>query len=166
MTINLKGINRQSIRLKGYDYASDGVYYITICTQDRMMCFGEIVDGEIHLSNLGEMVHRAWCEIPKFDSRISLDEFIVMPNHLHGIIVIDSDGYRARDCGGGRGWDPAPTIPIHRHRVGRWRATGFAVRFQRPLIKPCVSFSDTRLSDSDSPQALQHTALLGSRKIR
>lgn len=86
MAINLP--KRKSIRLKQYDYASAGWYYVTICTQNRECIFGEIVDGGLILNQAGEMVNRWLVKIPERFANIQLDEFQIMPNHIHAIIVI------------------------------------------------------------------------------
>jgi putative transposase len=78
----------ESTRLKGWDYRSTGYYFVTICTQNREHFFGEVADGIIRLSSIGETAARFWAEIPSHHTRVELDEFIVMPNHVHGIIVI------------------------------------------------------------------------------
>jgi len=78
--------HRRSIRLPGYDYTSPGAYFITICTQDRQCLFGEIADGKVVLNAAGEMVEAVWNGLPDRFPEISTDEFIVMPNHFHGII--------------------------------------------------------------------------------
>jgi putative transposase len=80
--------DRKSIRLKEYDYSSPGEYFITICTYDRKCIFGEIINEDMRLSKEGKIVKRYWMEIPDHYENIELDEFIVMPNHVHGIIII------------------------------------------------------------------------------
>lgn len=80
---------RPSIRLKEYNYSQPGEYFIKICTHNRECLFGEIVDGETRLSSPGEIVHRCWNEIPSHFPNVELDAFIVMPNHVHGIIIIN-----------------------------------------------------------------------------
>lgn len=80
--------HRRSIRLKGYDYSSEGAYYVTIVTQDRVFLFGEIVDGEMHLNEYGEIVQKWWNEIPNHFPNVELGAFVIMPNHIHGIIFI------------------------------------------------------------------------------
>lgn len=80
--------HRRSIRLKDYDYARAGYYFVTICTQNREHLFAEIIDGEMILNDAGKMVKRLWYEIPHDFSNINLHEFIIMPNHIHGIIEI------------------------------------------------------------------------------
>jgi putative transposase len=80
-----------SIRLKGYDYAQAGAYFVTICTQGRECLFGEIVDDEMQLSDVGRMVQTAWSELPDHYPGVETDAFVVMPNHIHGIIILTSD---------------------------------------------------------------------------
>jgi REP element-mobilizing transposase RayT len=80
--------HRRSIRLKGYDYSQAGLYYITICTQNRQNLFGEINVGQMKLNDAGLMVATIWNEIPEHYSGFGVHEFIVMPNHIHGIIEI------------------------------------------------------------------------------
>ena len=78
--------HRRSIRLKGYDYSQAGLYFITICTQNRLCLFGEIENGEMILNNAGIMIEHQWQELIYHFDNIKLHEFIVMPNHFHGII--------------------------------------------------------------------------------
>jgi putative transposase len=82
-------------RLKDWDYSAVGWYFITICTGARIPFFGDIEDGDVHRSPLGEITLRYWLEIPNHFSQVSVDEFVVMPNHVHGIIVIDAPEIRA-----------------------------------------------------------------------
>ena len=94
------------IRLSMFDYATAGAYFVTVCVQERRCLFGEVRGAIMHLSTAGEMIRDAWCDLPRFDPRIQLDEFIVMPNHLHGIIVLDDTvSFRA-------GTRPAPTVSL------------------------------------------------------
>jgi len=82
--------HRRSIRLKNYDYSQSGLYFITICAQNRCCLFGEIVDGAMILNDAGQMVHDQWIILPNRFNRVELHEFIVMPNHFHGIIELVS----------------------------------------------------------------------------
>ncbi len=82
--------NRHSIRLKGYDYSQEGAYFITIVCQDRADRFGEIVDGRMILNDAGRMVESVWNDIPHFYPGALIDSHIVMPNHFHGIIIINN----------------------------------------------------------------------------
>lgn len=81
---------RRSIRLKNYDYSQSGLYFITICAQNRCCLFGEIVDGAMILNDAGQMVYDQWAILPNRFNRVELHEFIVMPNHFHGIIELVS----------------------------------------------------------------------------
>jgi REP element-mobilizing transposase RayT len=76
------------MRLGGYDYASDGAYFITIVTHDREALFGSVVDGEMVLNDFGRIVESTWYDLVNHNANIGLDDFVVMPNHIHGIIVI------------------------------------------------------------------------------
>jgi len=81
--------HRRSIRLKGYDYSQAGAYYVTMCTQNRECLFGEIVNGKMRLNEYGQIVQQCWMEIPQHYQNVQLDEYVVMPNHVHGIIIIN-----------------------------------------------------------------------------
>jgi REP element-mobilizing transposase RayT len=80
--------HRQTIRLKGYDYGSAGLYFITLCTHNRAMLFGHIENGQMVLNAAGQIANQCWFEIPNHYPNIVLHEFVVMPNHIHGIIQI------------------------------------------------------------------------------
>lgn len=79
---------RKTIRLNGYDYSQAGLYFITVCTQNRLCLFGGIENGEMILNDAGRMIHHQWEELAHRFDPIRLHEFIVMPNHFHGIIEI------------------------------------------------------------------------------
>lgn len=79
----------ESSRLKNWDYGSNAAYFVTICTQDREHYFGEITNGVMQLSEIGLMADKYWLEIPEHFPFVELDEYVVMPNHVHGIIVIN-----------------------------------------------------------------------------
>ena len=80
----------ESARLKGWDYSSNGGYYITICVNNRESVFGEVTNGEMILSDLGNIAGNCWREIPHHFPFVKLDEYVVMPDHVHGIIFIDN----------------------------------------------------------------------------
>ncbi len=82
--------HRRSIRLKGYDYSQAGAYFITICCQDRACLFGKIADGRMVLNDAGKIANECWLQIPEHFPKVILHEHIVMPNHVHGIIELDS----------------------------------------------------------------------------
>ena len=80
--------HRRSIRLKGYDYSQAGLYFITICLQDRKCLFGEIENGEMILNEFGMMAYQQWEKLPERFTNMVLDVFQIMPNHMHGIIML------------------------------------------------------------------------------
>ena len=93
MNYKLEKHHRRSIRLKGYDYTREGAYYFTICCHQRRCLLGEIKDGVMHLNLIGTTVKAVWDSLPRHFPLIELDAFVIMPNHVHGIIVItDSTG--------------------------------------------------------------------------
>lgn len=82
--------HRRSIRLRGYDYSRAGAYFATICTQKRECLFGEIRDGAMWLNAARRILQVAWDALPDHYSHVDLDARVIMPNHVHGIIVLDS----------------------------------------------------------------------------
>ena len=88
--------NRQSTRLKKYDYSEPGVYFVTVCTHERQELFGSIEEGEMRLNHYGKIVNECWHEIPAHFPFVTLDEFGVMPDHAHGIIDIHDRGQNTR----------------------------------------------------------------------
>jgi len=80
--------HRRSIRLKDYDYSQEGGYFITICTFNRECLFGDVVNGQMCLNEIGRVVVDEWTSSGRIRKEIGLDEFIVMPNHLHGVVII------------------------------------------------------------------------------
>ena len=105
MKYNRKIHHRRSIRLKGYDYSSPGSYFVTICAQNRDCIFGEINNEKMVLNEYGKTVEFTWYDLLNHVANIELDEFIVMPNHFHGIINIIV----------GAGSEPAPTDNRNQH---------------------------------------------------
>lgn len=83
--------DRQSVRLKGYDYSLPGVYFVTIDTKNYESYFGEVEKGKVKLSEMGKIANQFWRKIPAHYPSVQLDEFIVMPNHLHGVLLLDLD---------------------------------------------------------------------------
>lgn len=79
----------KSARLPNWDYGSNGMYFITICTQNREHFFGDIIDGKMQLNEIGELAQKYWNEIPQHFPFVKLGEFVVMPNHTHGILIIN-----------------------------------------------------------------------------
>jgi len=103
MTYNPAKHHRRSIRLKGYDYSQTGLYFITICCQDRICRFGHIENGEMMLNEYGQIAHNEWAKLPERFPNVELDVFQIMPNHTHGIIILT-------DIPVGAGFTPAQDI--------------------------------------------------------
>ena len=87
--ININFPKRKRIRLYEYNYSSDGDYFVTICTKDRQEFFGEIRNGIMGLNEFGCIAAECWQEIPKYFKNVQLYDWVIMPNHVHGILVID-----------------------------------------------------------------------------
>jgi len=81
-------LNRKSNRLRNFDYSEGGYYYVTICTKDKKQYFGEIINGKMNFNKCGRVARKRWLEIPIHYENVDIDLFIIMPNHIHGIIII------------------------------------------------------------------------------
>ena len=88
MTYNPEQHHRRSIRLKNYDYRLEGAYFVTICTKDKECILGTIHDGTMYPNEIGKTIQSVWDDLPSRFPNILLDYFVIMPNHVHGIIVI------------------------------------------------------------------------------
>jgi REP element-mobilizing transposase RayT len=111
MKSDLQKHNRRSIRLKGYDYTQEGAYYITIVTYRRQHLFGEVVNGGMLLNELGQIARTEWFKTAELRPYVELhdDAFVVMPNHVHGIIWIkNNEMYGHGDA-----------VPVQRERFGK-----------------------------------------------
>ena len=102
MAYDSEAHHRSSARLKTFDYRSNAAYFITVCANVRTNVFGEIVDGEMRLNGAGKMIQQKWLEMPASFPVLILDEFMVMPDHMHMIVGLDaSEGeHRVRPYGG------------------------------------------------------------------
>ena len=101
--------HRRSIRLKGYEYSRAGAYFVTLCAQDRACLFGEVVDYESRWNDAGRMIQAVWDEMPDHYPGVETDAFVVMPNHIHGIIILAARG--AGDRGQPQGVAPTAISP-------------------------------------------------------
>jgi REP element-mobilizing transposase RayT len=95
---------RRSLRLKGYDYSQAGAYFVTICAHDKACLFGEVIGNEMKMNELGLKVQTVWDELPVHYPHVAMDAFVVMPNHVHGVVVLRADEV-------GAGLKPARTEP-------------------------------------------------------
>jgi putative transposase len=98
--------NRKPIRLRQHDYSSLGMYFITICTYQKKCLFGAISEGAMTLNKFGKIAQDNWLKISQRFANVQLDEFVIMPNHLHGIIFISDELHNCNKAGA----SPAPTV--------------------------------------------------------
>jgi REP element-mobilizing transposase RayT len=134
MTYDPDRHHRRSNRLRGYDYSRAGAYFVTSCTRTRECLFGEVRDGQMHLNDLGHIVAESWIWLADQYAHVDLDAYVVMPNHIHGIIVLSADGSGAVGTSDspagdsqGRGGSrtaptpdaPGPTVAPKRKPLGR-----------------------------------------------
>ena len=147
--------HRRSIRLQGYDYSQAGAYFVTICTQNRECLFGDIVNGEMRLNEVGRVVESVWDGLPGHYAHVELDAMVIMPNHFHGVIVltpvgagdvgagdVGAGGVRAGDVRAGdvragdvrAGLKPAPTPTAVRHGLSE-------------IVRALKTFSSRRINE-------------------
>jgi putative transposase len=81
--------SRKLNRKRSYNYSNSGIYFVTFCTKNRMSWFGEISNKRMCLNNLGHIANEYWLEIPQYYKNVKIDEFIIMPDHVHGIVIIE-----------------------------------------------------------------------------
>jgi REP element-mobilizing transposase RayT len=173
--------HRHSIRLPDYDYTQDGVYFVTICAYNRDCIFGHILDGEMRLNGWGGIVQEEWLRTAVLRPYVILDEFVVMPNHFHGIVIISrhNDETAGSSVGARRALPlrnpeppvqmPAPGKPIARSlgiivgsfksavtkRINEERGTPGAIVWQRNyyehIIQDEESLNATRLYIQTNP---------------
>ena len=126
--------HRRSIRLKNYDYSQAGAYFVTTVTRTRACVFGEVVNGEMQLNDFGRIVQTVWNELPNHYSGMECDAFVVIPNHVHGIVVLN-------DLPVGAGFKPAPTRTGINHRLAE-------------IVRAFKTFSSRRVNDLRKTQGL------------
>ena len=163
--------HRRSIRLKGYDYTQNGAYFVTICTWHRQNLFGDIVSGEMQLSRNGEIIESYWDNLIKHHRHVELDQFVIMPNHVHGIIVLtDSQVIANNDLSGRlnqlrpqrhgipeiiRGFKTFSARSINRHR----KLTGVSVwqrGYYEHIIRSQESLQRIREYIINNPMSWEH----------
>jgi REP element-mobilizing transposase RayT len=94
----------ESARLKGYDYSSPGEYFVTICAGGKVECFGDVVDGEMNRNDVGEIVAEEWQRTQEIRKNVVLDEWVVVPNHFHGIVCIIEHASVETHCNASLQW--------------------------------------------------------------
>lgn len=120
---------RRSTRLPNYDYTQPGGYFVTICTKNRLSILGHINQGEMILSSTGSIIHECWNRLQKHFTLIELDSFIVMPNHIHGILIIKGRGEASGYTETTTNVTQAPDAsPLHRPRGTVKRSLGAIIQ--------------------------------------
>lgn len=127
MKYNPNQHHRTSTRLRHYDYSSAGAYFVTLCTFQKQQLFGEIVEGEMVLNEIGSIVHFEWKQTEVIRPTIVMDVFVVMPNHLHGIVIFENNHSTINDVNDNVG--AYSCAPLHHPRrslgsfVSQFKAT-------------------------------------------
>jgi REP element-mobilizing transposase RayT len=127
--------HRRSIRLKDFDYSNPGGYFVTICASNRKYLFGKIANSKMQLNKTGKMIKLVWNELPQNYPGVNTDIFVVMPNHIHGIIVLTPVGAGPCACpGGGQPQGVVPTIPSTRASYDNGQPRGVAPTMLLPDV--------------------------------
>jgi REP element-mobilizing transposase RayT len=130
--------HRRSIRLAGYDYSRPGAYFVTICTEDRECLFGEIIAGEMRLNDAGAIALAVWNDLPMHYAHVQLERFVIMPNHVHGIIILTDDVAVV-----GAGLKPAPTQSVPTDAA----TTGVRRHGLPEIVRAFKTFSARRINE-------------------
>lgn len=157
--------HRRSIRLPGYDYGQPGAYFVTIITQDRAPVMGKIVDGVMLLSPLGQIVEACWKRLPSHFARVTLDAFVVMPDHFHGLLILEAAevSTAAHADGKIRGTRPESLAAVVQNfkavstrRVNRTRGSAGSPFWQRNyyerIVAHTIAFQRVRRYIIENPQ--------------
>lgn len=128
---NPKIHHRHSIRLQGYDYSQEGLYFITICVKNRKCIFGNIINGEMILNDYGKIIEETWLDLPNHNPHIIPNTFCIMPNHIHAIIEITVHV--------GAGSKPAQNAPFPNHGLSE-------------IIRQFKTFSSRRINQLSGKQ--------------
>jgi len=149
---------RKHARLREYDYSTPAAYYVTICTFDKRMIFGNVTDGHVHPSTLGQVAIEWWNEIPSMWPGVELDAFVLMPNHIHGILNIIEAPTKQPKLGRMVSWYKAAVTKANRRRGGDpnaviWQSKFYdhVVRDERDLerIRAYIAFNPGRWSEDE-----------------
>jgi len=137
--------HRQSTRLRGYDYSSQGGYFVTICVENREPLLGEVIGGQMIANDVGDIVYETWQDLPTRFPTVVLDAFIVMPNHVHGIVFLTGE----------TGATEAPSLGL----VMRAFKSISAIKCNRHLQRSGASFWQSRFHDRIIRDEKAHDAI-------
>lgn len=131
---------KNSLRLKGYDYSYHGAYFVAMVTKTRQFIFGEIIDSEMVINDLGKIVNDVWLDLPNHYN-IYLDEFVIMPNHVHGIIWINDGGLQNSEIKNHIVVDAVGAVhepPLRANELRRGQSTNSDVAERRRMLIPQI----------------------------
>jgi hypothetical protein len=111
----------ESQRLRDWDYDEPAWYFVTICTHGRRPYFGQVIGGEVDLSAGGKIVAEEWLKTPKIRTHVALDEFVIMPNHLHGILVIEHKALAPPKTKTPPGTEKTPRRGVSTNALAAWK---------------------------------------------
>ena len=172
MTLYRSKYRVDSTRLRDWDYSSTGWYFITVCTKNRVLLFGDIDDGAMRLSPVGEIVADEWRRTEQIRQNVTLDESVVMPNHIHGILVIDDASHESNLAetsqrgvstiisSSGRTWKPGvlgaivnqfKSVCTKRIRAAGHREFAWQPRFHDHIIRDERSLDEIRKYIRENP---------------
>ncbi|MGH7960730.1 MAG: transposase, partial [Candidatus Binatia bacterium] len=140
--------HRRSARLRGYDYAQVGAYFVTVCTYRRECLFGQVEDGGMVLSQYGDLVERCWQILPRHFPGVELDAFVIMPNHVHGIISLMGYHTEGRGEAFAQQSQEQPCLTFANASPLRWAYT-----------RACVPISSLAAKAESLPDALEDSRL-------
>jgi len=135
-----QGKNRQSNRKAGYDYSQAGAYFVTICTYKGDLIFGDVVDGQMELTDVGEIARNCWTTVPNHFGTVSIDCFVVMPNHVHAIVILHGDASEPEhsddSADSSRTVGTRHVLSLHDHHISNRRGVMKEGRFYPAGVKP------------------------------
>ena len=151
---------RRSIRLEGYDYASKGAYFVTICTHEHACLFGSVEFPKVLLNQAGMMIEKTWDEMAQAYAGVELDLRIVMPNHVHGVIILSSGGSIDVDRPAlGDLVSRFKTLTVHRYgigvKAGNWpayRGAFWQRNYYERIIRDEPALDEVRAYIEDNPR--------------
>ena len=134
--------HRRTIRLQNYDYSQSGAYFVTICTKERQNLFGKIDNDILTLNSIGEIAETEWHKTSHVRSNVELDEYIIMPNHLHGIILITNESNDTKSETGGLGEIIRAFKTFSARRINNMRKTTGVPLWQRGFYEHIIRNDD------------------------
>ena len=159
---------RKSPRLQGYDYTQSGAYFVTICTFQREQLFGEIREDVVQLTSIGEVASECWTKIGVHFASVSVDAFVVMPNHVHGIVVIDKPNMQEKSASLGQviGTYKAAVTRVVNARLGLLAPQLWQERYHDHIIRDENDLNRLRSYIEQNPIAWQKDAFYSSFPLR